>query len=260
MRAAKLFSETTSMPAHESPDRPEIHLRPEDLERLRGLMPRLAELPELAERLRERKKLQTRAELSWAAIKLALERGGLEHIRTDEIAAAAGVSPRTFNNYFRSREEAIGSVAGDRARRVALALADRPADEPFAEAVVAAVIAEYTWGHEPDKAVVFQLRSLMMTDCGVRPFMLNAMTKLEDELTPVFAARLELPADDLLSRVLAAAVNGAIRVATEYWLREDVDTPYTALLRQAVSTAAGLAEHVRPARDLQASLPENTKP
>jgi hypothetical protein len=134
-------------------------------------------------------------------------------------------------------------MAGDRARRVAMAFADRPAAEPFAEALAEAVVQEYTMGREPDKEAVFQLRSLMTNDCGVRPFMLNAKTKLEDELTPVIAQRLGLPEDDLFPRVLAAAVNGAIRVATEYWLRTDVDAPYTALLRQAVSVAAGPAEH-----------------
>jgi mannitol-1-phosphate/altronate dehydrogenase len=105
-----------------------------------------------------------------------------------------------------------------------------------------------------------RVRALMMTNCHVRPFALNAMTKLEDELAPVIAERLGLPADDLFPRVLAAAVNGAIRVATEYWLREDVDAPYTALLRQAVSTAAGLAEHARPLSPPGASLPESTTP
>ncbi|WP_344671004.1 TetR family transcriptional regulator [Catenulispora yoronensis] len=251
------------MPAHESPEHAEARgslerVSLEQVERLRGLVPKLADTPELTESLRERKKLETRKNLSWAAIGLALQRGGLEHVRTEEIAEAAGVSPRTFNNYFRSREEAIGAVAGDRARRVALAFADRPAEEPFGEALADVVVAEYTAGHEPLKAAVFQLRALMTTDCGVRPFMLNAMTKLEDELAPVIAERLGLPGDDLFPRVVAAAVNGAIRVATEYWLREDVDAPYTALLREAVLTAAGLAEQPPPLSPPGASLPENT--
>jgi AcrR family transcriptional regulator len=56
--------------------------------------------------MRERKKLATREALSAAALRLALEHGP-QNVRVDDIAEAAGVSPRTYNNYFSSREEAI---------------------------------------------------------------------------------------------------------------------------------------------------------
>jgi AcrR family transcriptional regulator len=262
--AAEAPPETTpAMPADgEKPGRSGRPPTREELQRLRDLAPGLPEQPELAASLRERKKLETRKNLSWAAIGLALQRGGIENVRTEEIAEVAGVSPRTFNNYFHSREEAIGAVAGDRARRVALAFADRAASEPFGTALAEAVVAEYTLGTEPEKASAHQLRCLMAQD-GVRPHMLQAMTLFETELVPVIAERLGLdPAQDLLPKIVAAAVNGAIRVATEYWLREDVDASYTALLREAVSTAAALAEHPRTQSPSPpgASLPENANP
>ena len=56
--------------------------------------------------MRERKKLATREALSAAALRLALEHGP-QNVRVDDIAEAAGVSPRTYNNYFSSREQAI---------------------------------------------------------------------------------------------------------------------------------------------------------
>lgn len=56
--------------------------------------------------LRERKKEATRVALSWAAIRLTVERG-LDNVRVEDIAEAVGVSPRTFNNYFSSKAEAI---------------------------------------------------------------------------------------------------------------------------------------------------------
>ena len=206
---------------------------------------------------RERKRLETRSKLTQATFALALENDGIQHVTPDEIAERAGVSPRTFHNYFHSREAALGALPGDRARRVALAFSERPAEEPFAVAMAEAVVAEYTLGHEPDKADVRKLRAIVSSNCTVskeamrvvmaekaaRPHFLEAMRELEDQLTPVIAARLGLdPDQDLLPRIVAAAVNGAVRVATENWLRDDVDAPYTALLRQAVRTAAALAE------------------
>ena len=54
--------------------------------------------------MRERKKLATRKALSAAALRLAREHGP-QNVRVDDIAEAAGVSPRTYNNYFSSREQ-----------------------------------------------------------------------------------------------------------------------------------------------------------
>ncbi|TDD63008.1 TetR family transcriptional regulator [Kribbella antibiotica] len=56
--------------------------------------------------LRERKKLQTRAALTEAALRLALEKGP-DNVTVDEIAEAADVSVRTFFNYFPHKEHAI---------------------------------------------------------------------------------------------------------------------------------------------------------
>nr|BFE79419.1 hypothetical protein GCM10020093_020200 [Planobispora longispora] len=66
--------------------------------------------------MREQKKQATREALSAAALRLALERGP-DNVRVDDIAEAAGVSPRTYNNYFSSREQAIvAAVTGERGR------------------------------------------------------------------------------------------------------------------------------------------------
>ena len=88
--------------------------------------------------LRERKKAATREALSTAALRLALEHGP-QNVRVDDIAEAAGVSPRTYNNYFSSREAAIvAAVAAERALRVSTALREgvcrrgggRPSGDP----------------------------------------------------------------------------------------------------------------------------------
>src|SRR2546423_3628874 len=80
--------------------------------------------------LRERKKKETRAALSWAAVRLIVERGA-DNVLVEEIAAAAGVSPRTFNNYFSSKGEAVAARHLDRCLQMAQDLRDPPAGGPL---------------------------------------------------------------------------------------------------------------------------------
>ncbi len=58
------------------------------------------------EGLRERKKRARRAALVEAAQVLVLERG-FDAVTVEDVADAAGVSARTFHNYFESKDEAV---------------------------------------------------------------------------------------------------------------------------------------------------------
>ncbi len=61
-------------------------------------------MPEIG--LRERKKFATKEALSRAALELTIERG-LDAATAESIPDAAGVSSRTFHNYFSSKEDAV---------------------------------------------------------------------------------------------------------------------------------------------------------
>jgi len=56
--------------------------------------------------LRERKRLATRRAIQFAVLELVAQRG-LENVTVDEVSRVADVSPRTFFNYFASKEEAL---------------------------------------------------------------------------------------------------------------------------------------------------------
>ncbi|MBC6461754.1 TetR/AcrR family transcriptional regulator [Actinomadura sp. HBU206391] len=187
--------------------------------------------------LRARKKLATREALSRAALRLALERG-LENVRVDEIAAAAGVSPRTFNNYFSSREEAICFLGVQRAQRIGRALRARPADEPLDEAIGNAMAQEYAGHAEPDKVAM----RMLVSEPGLRGEFLKGIVSLEEPLAEAIAARTGTDAErDLFPRVLAAAVSSAARTATGHYLRTDTTAPFATVVREAISVIAPAA-------------------
>lgn len=71
--------------------------------------------------LREAKKARTRAGLARAALQLVAEEG-LHATTVEAIAARADVSPRTFFNYFDSKDEAVVHLGADRFRRLMLRL------------------------------------------------------------------------------------------------------------------------------------------
>jgi AcrR family transcriptional regulator len=164
--------------------------------------------------LRERKKRATREALSTAALRLALERGP-DGVRVDDIAEAAGVSPRTYNNYFSSREQAIvAGIAAERALRADRALRARPADEPLADAVVEAVVSALATGHDVGHAEL----ALLTSAPALRAAFLDMVGAVERPLAAAIAERTGRP-DDPAVEVLAAAVAAAARVAAGRWLR-----------------------------------------
>jgi AcrR family transcriptional regulator len=61
--------------------------------------------------LREQKRIATKRALQLALLRLAIERG-FDNVTVEEVTQAAQVSPRTFFNYFASKEEALATQHG----------------------------------------------------------------------------------------------------------------------------------------------------
>lgn len=170
--------------------------------------------------LRERKKRATRQALRAAALRLALERGP-ENVRVEEIAEAAGVSPRTYNNYFSSREQAIvAGIAGDRAARIAAAVVARPAGVGLGDAVIDAVVGLFTdSGEHPREALL-----MIASSAALRASYVDTVGAIEDPLAEAIIERCR-GIERLTAHVLSAGVGAATRVALRQWLRATSGPP-----------------------------------
>jgi AcrR family transcriptional regulator len=185
--------------------------------------------------LRERKKLATRHALSTAALRLAIERG-LENVTIEDITQEAGVSLRTFRNYFATKHEAITAMGTDRARRIGASLLARPADEPLWQALTSAVLEHYEGTEQAeDKRVMSALRRIMSS-----PAMRGEYFRINSEMQDALAAAIARRAgthldDDMYPQVLAAAVTAASQVALRRWYAADPPVALRPLLERALA-------------------------
>ncbi|MFG1606624.1 TetR family transcriptional regulator [Actinoplanes sp. NPDC049265] len=175
--------------------------------------------------LREDKKEATRAALSWAAVRLIVQRG-FDNVLVEDIAAAAGVSPRTFNNYFSSKGEAIAARHLDRYLQMVDNLRARPDGEPFWDSIRAAVVgvvqrppsSPFDQPHDPtsdDRERWFAGVRTMSEHPALQAEFLRAGARAQEALTGVIAQR--TGAQDLYPQVAAAAILAAINAAMNQW-------------------------------------------
>jgi AcrR family transcriptional regulator len=195
--------------------------------------------------LRERKKLRTRRALGAAALELAVTHG-LAEVTVEQIAEAADVSPRTFFNYFSSKEEAVVAADIERARDTGERLAARPADEPVLESV-RAVMREMVGDAPRSREWIAQVR-LVRAEPSLVPQQLAAYAAAEAHLTAIIAERTGLGAHDLYPAVTAAAVMAAMRVATTRWLSAEGHDDLVDVVDRAIDLLVAGLERTPPSR------------
>lgn len=88
--------------------------------------------------LRERKKEATRQAVHEAALRLTVEHG-FDQVTVEAVADAAGISRRTFSNYFTGKEDALLYGEEQQIGDLVRAVRERPAEESAWTALRAAV-------------------------------------------------------------------------------------------------------------------------
>jgi AcrR family transcriptional regulator len=202
-------------------------------------MTQLAPHPEPG--LRERKKRATRLALQRAALHLVAE-SGLEQVTVEEIAAEADVSPRTFFNYFATKEDALSAVDREAVAESCEALAARPAEEAPLAALRAVFVgrAEQTvidsefWRY---RAVVAQA----YPDLFAR--VLGASVAADHQIAQVLAARMGVDArTDPRPLLLAGVSSVARRTAMQLWLAGDQRRDLATVLAECFDEISSIAQ------------------
>lgn len=165
--------------------------------------------------LQERKQELVRAEIFNAAWRLFGEHG-YEATTVADIAAAAGVSRRTFFRYFSSKEDVLVETTDDFAEAMLAAMAERPLDEPPLVAIERALVPvlETRLQTERTKTIIRLLRESRT----LRRAMLERHALMEERLAVQLAERLGLDSatdstPQLLAFVARAMVDTAFNVA-----------------------------------------------
>jgi AcrR family transcriptional regulator len=190
--------------------------------------------------LRERKKQATRLALHEAALRLVAERG-LDRVSVDDIAERADVSPRTFFNYFPTKDDAVLGLDPEASARLVEDFLHRPAAESPVQALraVARTQAE-------EMATETELWHLRLRVIDANPALVArlaaAFGEAEKAMAEAIAQRTGTRVGvDAYPSLLAAVSGVAVRTALHRWLASDFTAALPDLVDEAWAVlAAGL--------------------
>lgn len=186
--------------------------------------------------LAERKRQLVRDELAEAALRL-LARQGFEETTVDDLAAAAGVSRRTFFRYFASKEDVVISSVVVVTEGIVAEVAARPADEPPAvairEAVKTVTLEDFAENREKSVALIRHTQNIP----ALRARFAERQDLLRDDLAAVLARR--AGRDTIAPRDQFAAGLGLLAFvgALQYWAASDGRADPAAVLDSAFEEA-----------------------
>ncbi|MEV6160333.1 TetR family transcriptional regulator [Streptomyces sp. NPDC052052] len=185
--------------------------------------------------LRERKKEATRRAVHEATLRLTIEHG-FEHVTVEAVADAAGISRRTFSNYFASKEDALLYGEEQHIRALVQAVRDRPAEESAWEALRAVMMQFAERVPRAERAWALRTR-LAMRHPSLLARQLANHAALERDLADAVATRRGPTQEPVRPLVLAAAFLSSLRIAMRMWIEED-------LAREAAEVCAEILDEM----------------
>src|SRR3954452_19885122 len=164
--------------------------------------------------LRERKKRETRRALNLAALDLVEEKG-FTAVTTEEIAARAGVSTRTFFNYFPSKEAAVIGTTAEELEAYAAELEEAHEGESPLEAL-RRILAGMLAPASVDRQLRVRRRRILLGEPALAPALVGNNIRIENALTAALERRLgALPGSSIEPRITVAVAIAAVRACIE---------------------------------------------
>lgn len=175
--------------------------------------------------LAERKRRLVSDELTESALQL-LALKGFDAVTVDEIAAAAGVSKRTFFRYFASKEDVVVQFLADMGTGIRAELAARPAAEPPSVALRHAVWVPLGACADHGERALRVVRLILRTPALLARF-LERQARWRDDLARELAERLGHDAErDLYPRLAAGMALDAFDAVLHHWSADgSTETP-----------------------------------
>ncbi len=165
--------------------------------------------------LRERKKRETRRAINGAALDLVEEKG-FGAVTTEEIAARAGVSARTFFNYFPSKEAAVIGATADELESYATQL-DEVRDGESSIDALRRILAGMLAPASIDRGLRVRRRRILLGEPALAPALVGNNIRIENALTAALERRLGLaPGSSLEPRITVAVAIAAVRACIEH--------------------------------------------
>jgi AcrR family transcriptional regulator len=169
------------------------------------------------ESLRDRQRAQIRADIRRAAFRLFIERG-YDAVTTEEIALAAGVSPRTFFRHVPTKEDLLLAPVRHGGAAIVNLLEQRPAKESPDVALINAII---TRTRSSDQADTDEWREALL----VAPDLLGKLTLHtpadRERATKLIAERMRTnPDTDIRPGLLVQLAFAAADFAFQQWIRQ----------------------------------------
>lgn len=187
--------------------------------------------------LRERRRRQTSADIRDAAVRLASARG-FDRVTIEEICVEAGISTRTFFNYFPTKESAIAYGPSDlSAELIEEFVAAGPAPYRVVLGELITLAAHHLRDAPPRREHATGMLELAKTTPAVLAAFLAELERFQNQLACIVARRQGMQPDDDIPALIAALALTAVRSGIERWTSagpgDDDDTPMPYVERAA---------------------------
>jgi AcrR family transcriptional regulator len=167
--------------------------------------------------LRERRRRQTSLDIHNAALRLARERG-VDKVTVEEISVEAGVSSRTFFNYFPSKEFAIAYAPLEIPAEIAAEFitAGPTSNSELLDDLLRLAI-RHLDENAPSRQDMADMFAVGHTNAVVASAVLSQFDRFQDRLAGLVAERTGMQSGDDIPRLIATLTVGVLRTGMLSW-------------------------------------------